>query len=172
MAPLIVPIPFHHNKNLLNLQKKSKILKISSPQALQALKLYKLSSPQALQALSPSFQLSSPQALQIKWMSIFHQLDFWFYISWYGTFSLSNKQWEALNLSLSDTPQIPFTQFTDFNASSDIPTTPHHIHISSPEVSTTNTTLKSGDWKYFNKVTIDRVRRVRCKLRPNILCLF
>ena len=47
---------FHHNKNLLNLQKK-------------------FSSPQALQTLFTSSQLSNPQALQIKWMSILHELD-------------------------------------------------------------------------------------------------
>ena len=55
--------------------------------------------------------------------------------------------WEALNLPLDDTPQISFTQLTPctyFNAFSDVPSIVPHIPISSPEVSTTSTTLKSG----------------------------
>ena len=92
--------------------------------------------------------------------------------TFHGPFSLSNEHWEALNLPMSDTPQIPFTQFTDFNASSDIPTTPHHILISSPEVSTTSTTLKFGVWKYFDKVIVDGVRMAQCKLCPDVSYAF
>ena len=53
----------------------------------------------------------------------------------HGNFSFSNDTWEALNLSLNDTPHISFTQttqYTDFNASSDIPSTISCIPISSP----------------------------------------
>ena len=62
---------------------------------------------------------------------------------YHGSFSLSNEQWEAWNLPLSDTPQISFTQCTNFNASSDIPSTALHILISFSKVSTTSTNLKS-----------------------------
>ena len=92
--------------------------------------------------------------------------------TFHGTFSLSNKQWEALNLPLSDTPQISFTQFTDFNTSSDIPITPHRIPISSPEVPNISTTLKVGVWKYSDKVTVDGGKRVKCKLCPDVSYVF
>ena len=68
----------------------------------------------------------------------------------------------ALNLPLDDTPQIPFTQltpYTNFNAFSDILSTVPHIPISSFEILTTSTNLKSGVWKYFDKVTIGRAKR-------------
>ena len=73
---------------------------------------------------------------------------------------------------MSDTPQISFTQFTDFNASSDISTTPHHITISSPEVSNTSTILKFRVWKYFDKVTVDGARMAQCKLYPDVSYAF
>ena len=50
-------------------------------------------------------------------------------------FSISNDTWNALNMPLDDTPQISYTQLipcTDFNASSDVPSTVLHISISSP----------------------------------------
>ena len=65
----------------------------------------------------------------------------------HGNFNISNDTWEALNMPLDDTSQIPYTQLTPctyFNASSDVPSTVLHIPISFPEVSTTSTTLKSG----------------------------
>ena len=46
-------------------------------------------------------------------------------------FSFSNEHWKVLNLSLDGTPQISFTQYTNFNASSDISSTVSHITISS-----------------------------------------
>jgi len=84
----------------------------------------------------------------------------------------SNEQWEALNLPLNDTPQISFKQYIDFSASSDIPSTVPYIAISSLEVSTTSTNLRSGVWKYFDKVTVDRVRRAQCKLCSDISYAF
>ena len=56
---------------------------------------------------------------------------------------MTNEQWETHNLPLADTPQIPFIQYTDINASSE-PTTTSHIPINSPEVSTTSINLKLG----------------------------
>ena len=55
----------------------------------------------------------------------------------------SNEQWEALNLPLNDTPQISFKQYIDFSVSSDIRSTVPYIAISSLEVSTTSTHLRS-----------------------------
>ena len=62
----------------------------------------------------------------------------------HGNFNISNDTWEALNMPLDDTPQISYTQLTQCNASSDVPSVVPHIPISSPEVSTTSTTFKSG----------------------------
>ena len=62
-------------------------------------------------------------------------------------FSISNDTWDTLNMTLDNTPQLSYTQLTpctDFNASSDVPSIVPHILISSPEVSTTSTTLRSG----------------------------
>ena len=84
-----------------------------------------------------------------------------------SNFSISNDTQDALNMLLDDTPQIPYAQLTpciDFNASSDVPSTVLHIPISSPEVSTTSTTLKSGVQKYFYKLTVNRARRAQYKL--------
>ena len=61
-------------------------------------------------------------------------------------FSTSNDTWDAINMPLDDTPQLPYTQLTPcthFNASSDIPSIVPHIPVSSPEVSTPSTTLRS-----------------------------
>jgi len=69
-------------------------------------------------------------------------------------FGISNDTWNALNMPLDDTTQLPYTQLTpctDFNVSSDVPSIVPHIPISSPEVSTTSTTLRYGVWKYFDK---------------------
>ena len=74
-------------------------------------------------------------------------------------------------MSLDDTPQIPFTQLTpciDFNTSFDISSIVPYIPIISPKVSTTFTTLKSGVWKYFDKLTVNGVRRDQCKLCPDV----
>ena len=58
------------------------------------------------------------------------------------SFSLNNEEWLALNLPLANTPQILFTQSSDFNASFE-PATNTYIPASSPQVSTTATNLKS-----------------------------
>ena len=74
-------------------------------------------------------------------------------------------------MPLVDTPQLPCTQLTPctyFNASSDVPSTVLHIPISFPEVSTTSTTLRSRVWKYFDKLTVNRVRRAQYKLCPDV----
>jgi len=47
-------------------------------------------------------------------------------------------------LPLSDTAYILFTQYTNFNASFDIPSTAPHIPISSLKVLTTSINHKSG----------------------------
>ena len=49
---------------------------------------------------------------------------------------------EALNLPLSNTPQISLTQYTYFNVASEPTTT--RIPINSPEVSINSTNFKSG----------------------------
>ena len=47
----------------------------------------------------------------------------------HGSKHMSNEQLKDLNLSLTDTPQILFTQYTDFNASFE-PNTTTHINYS------------------------------------------
>ena len=90
---------------------------------------------------------------------------------YHGSFSLSNEQWEALNLPLADTLQISLTQCIYFNAFSEPNATPH-ILISSLEVSTISTNLKFEVWKYFDKVIVDGVRRVQYKLCQNVSYAF
>ena len=86
---------------------------------------------------------------------------------YHDSFSMSNQQWETHNLPLVDTPQISFTQYTNFNASSE-PTITSHILITSPKVSTISPNLKSGVWTYFDKVIIVGVMRAQCKLCPDV----
>jgi len=53
-----------------------------------------------------------------------------------------------------------------FNVFSE-PTT-SHMSISSPKVSTTSTKLKYEVWKYYDKVTVNEVRRAQYKLCPEV----
>ena len=74
-------------------------------------------------------------------------------------------------MPLDGTPQISYTQLTrctDFNASSDVPSTVPHILINSAEVSITSTTSKYGLWKYFDKLTANGARRAQCTLCPDV----
>jgi len=80
---------------------------------------------------------------------------------YYDSFSLNNEQWETLNLPLSDTLQILFTQYTYFNVSSESRTISHKL-INFPEVSTISTNLKSWVWKYFDKVIVYGAKRAQC----------
>ena len=84
---------------------------------------------------------------------------------------MNNEKWLAFNLSLADTPQISFTQSSDFNFSLRICHC-HYIPASSLEVLTITTNLKFEVWKYFNKIIVDGVKRAQCKLCTDISYAF